>query len=325
LDKYGNMALSGQQKDIFRTAELNGNLSIAELARLSSQRTHSVQYHISMAIERGWLKKHAFLNLSLLGYQQYEIYFSLAPEQKNTRDDLLRYLTNSSRISWLGELGGDFQYGMNICVASIEELLQFLNELSGTFGAIISDKYMAVRLSLHYFGNKYLSSKNGLCKELSYQNSSKTVLTDETDHKILQYLSCHAGDSRRVMAQKLSLPQSTLDYRIRKMEKDGIIQGYYYLFAERLTGTESFLLLLSGRGFDEQVKSKLYQYAKKHPNITVLINCLGSWDHELVVEVENRCEIILVTEEIRDSFGTQLSSIRILPLFRYAKVVEYPM
>ena len=87
---------------------------------------------------------------------------------------------------------------------------------------------------------------------------------------------------------------------------------------------QSFLLLIALRGSTPESREKFYDFCQQHPNIVIMIHALGRWDFELAVDVANARDIIAITQQVREVLASAVDFVRILPLFRYAKVSEYP-
>lgn len=167
--------LSQRECDVIAASELLADAPVGELRRLTGYRDHTIRYFIQRALERKVIARRCFINLNALGYSQFQIYFSLASQQKESRIGVIKELTTSEKVSWLGELGGEFQYGVSICVKSVQEVWDFLDDLSEKFGAIFTEKTVAIRVSLSYFGNKYLSNVKRPVQRMSYAVRRETV------------------------------------------------------------------------------------------------------------------------------------------------------
>ena len=50
---------------------------------------------------------------------------------------------------------------------------------------------------------------------------------DKTDLSIVRFLQNDCQVPLDILAKKLKVPKSTLHYRIKRLEKDGVIDGYY--------------------------------------------------------------------------------------------------
>jgi Lrp/AsnC family transcriptional regulator, leucine-responsive regulatory protein len=318
------MRVTEKDGEILYCAQLQANAPVSKIRKLTGYRDHTIRYAINSAVERGLLRPACFVNLFLLGLTQYEIYFSLSSEKKFSRERLLQALIDCEKVSWVGDLGGEYHYGLNICVRSVKEVADFLEGLSSSLGLIYLEKAFAARLALSFFGNKYLSNKKKSAGELCYKSTYERVDIDETDHRILSALVRTQHDSRRDLAHKLGLPFSTLENRVKKLEKQGVIVGYYYQMDASLLGIQSFMLLLNVKGFNAERKKKFYRFCQVHPNIVILIEAVGSWDFEIVAEVREARQVIQLVQELQDNFAAYLHAVKVLPSFDYPKVREYP-
>jgi DNA-binding Lrp family transcriptional regulator len=318
------MKLSTRERDILCAAQLRPDATMAELRNLTGYREHSIRYVLQKASEQGITERRCFMNLFRLGFTQYEIYFSLASEKKDTRAKVLAALAQSDMVSWAGELGGDYHYGLNVCARHISELSNFLDGLSQQLNLVYLDKAVAARLSLSFFGNKYLSKKIPTGAVLAYQANAGTVAIDEVDHRILSALAKHLPNSRRELSRLLALPFSTLEYRLRKLSEADIIKGFYYNLKPEALGAQTFLLLVTSKGFNQKLKTKFHEFCKNHPQISILIESIGSWDFEIAAEVENPRHALGLTQELHDAFSANIHSVKVLPCFGYTKVCEYP-
>lgn len=318
------MRLSEKEKEILSAAQLQADATTGTIGKLTSSRNHTVRYTLQKALDAGLICRRAFFNLFLLGFTQYEVYFSLSTNRKNLRSSLLQALTEADNVSWVGEFSGEYHYGFNICVRSVAEVAEFLDRLATKLDLSFLEKAFASRLSLTFFGNKYLSKKPSQAPELCYRATNKYVEIDEIDHLVLKTMMDHNSGSRRELARATALPYSTLEYRLKKLEQSKVICGYYLHIKEDLLGVLSFLCLVSVKGFNQTAKKKFFTFCRNHPAITVFIESLGSWDYELAVEVENPRQMLALTQDLQDNFGSQLQSIKVLPSFSYPKVREYP-
>jgi hypothetical protein len=61
-----------------------------------------------------------------------------------------------------------------------------------------------------------------------------------------------------------------------------------------------------------------------HKSISFFVQCLGSWDFELGIEVQSQSEVNDLMYELYGTFGDSITSISIFPVTRYLKVQNYP-
>jgi len=318
------LKLSPKDRDIIYCTQLKADAAMAELRKRTGYRDHRIRYCLQRALQQGLIRRRCFVNLHRLGLNQHQIYFSLSAAKRAARQELVRALIDAERVSWIGRLGGDFQYGMNVCATGIKEVSDFLDDLSSRFKAVFMDKVVAERISFTYFGNKYLSRKKPLREALSYGSGAAAVAIDDLDHRILSAVTAVEYRSVRELSRMLAIPQTTLDYRLKRLESQGVIVGYYYELQAELLGMQAFMLLVSVKGMNSELRGKFNAFCAAHPNIVIVIHSFGSWDFEIGVDVEGSSAIATLSEELHDALGAGLNWIKVLPSFGYPKVQEYP-
>ena len=318
------MKLSRKELEILSVAQLQAEAPATLLRKYCRYQEHSIRYCLQRALERQLIVPRCFINLNRLGYSQYQLYFSLAAEKKQPRHELVQALAACDRVSWLGQLGGDYQYGMNIAARGVREIADLLYTLSSKCGGVLMDKVVAARLSFKYFGNRYLSNIKRPLKFLSYEATSDSVSLDDLDHRILNAVTRSGQGSSRFLARQLGEPQRTVDFRLKRLEKQGVIVAYYYELQSACLGMQSFLLLLCMKSINSAIAAALDKYCEKNSRVVLLIQSLGSWDFEIQVEVENAFEAAKIVEDLHDQFGSAINWIRVLPAFGNIKVLEYP-
>jgi DNA-binding Lrp family transcriptional regulator len=318
------MKLTSIQAQIISALQLRADEPISKLRKKLGLRDHTVRYAIDRAIAQDLIERRYFLNLFRLGYQQHEVFFSLSSEKRHEREQLIKDLVATTCISWIGKLGGDYQYGINICVRHPSELLDLFEKLSARYGKIFLEKSFVQLLSLHYFGNRYISAKPQKSVPLSYKISREAVTIDETDHKILAGLTRGPIESIHHLARSLGIPQSTVDYRIKSLRTSGVIVGSYYSLRTHKIAMLSFLCLICSKGISSSLEDKVLGFCMKNTAVITSIRTLGSWDYQLVINVARTEDVVTIGEDLVEELGTDLHWYKMLPLFAYAKVREYP-
>ena len=318
------MKLSPRDRSVLHHAQLQADQPVSVLRQSMPFQEHSIRYALQQARRNEVIRSRCFMDLCRLGYSQFEIFFSLSGSLGENGPEFIEALRASDRVSFFGELGGDYQYGVNICAKNLREVSDFFDQLSERYGEIFLEKAIAARMALFFFGNKYLANEPRKVEFLHYRVRKETVEIDEIDQSILYALSNTDFPSRRQLARELEMPLSTLEYRIKRLEERKVIVGYYNHFDPSKIGMQSYLLLVCVKGISRALKDSFFEFCKSHPNIVVLIHCLGNWDFEIVVDVADSNGIIAVTHQVREELGVALHFVKVLPFFSYLKVAEYP-
>lgn len=317
------MNLSAADKEILFHAQLRADASAAEIGRHSGHREHTVRYTLDRMKENGVAVPFPFINVYPLGFEQYGIFFSLAAPTSR-REQVLKTLMTSERVAWILELGGDYQYGVAVYARRSSEVAAFLEELSERFGQIFYEKSIATRVSWELFPRRYLTKKRVGRATMRCGDTGTQVAIQELDHRILQGLTIHRFSSYRELARLLEIPHTTLSYRLRTLAEKGVIAGMALGLDVTKLGMQPYRLLLYVTKLGTGIRRELRRYCAEQQNVFALIECLGSWDFELKVEVDSPADLISVTNSLYDRFGNDLHTIKVLSVLRTRKLAFYP-
>jgi len=318
------MKLSSKEREIIVAAQFLADVSIREIQKITGFQEHTIRYTLDKALSSGLIQKRCFLNLDLLGYSQFQVYFTPISEKKNYRAELLSELGKNDKVSWAGELGGEFHFGLNLCVRDVVEVADFLEQIATKTKIRFLDKLIAARIKLSHFGYGFLSPETVPGKPLQYQATNKRIEIDKTDHLILQELVRPNFLSKREISRTINLPFSTLEYRLKKLETQGVIQGYYYMLNAEALGYQSFMVQLRIKDASQAKKKSLYNFCKEHPAAVVYIESIGAWDIEIYFNVMEARDIVLITQQLHERFTSMIQSLKVIPVLSYHKLQEYP-
>lgn len=318
------MKLSKIEKEILCGLELSGDMSTEEIASMIGYSARSVRYYTRRLEDKGLLEKPAFfLDVHPLGLSNANIYFS-AMGSSDFRKRLVATCNASKQVSWLAELGGDFHYGLSLTIRKPGDVAKNLVDLSKTLPNLFHEKSHIFHVSLSVFPKKYLRTKPARFEALTYGHSKVSTNVDELDKRILFELSARSLESTRTLGKRVGCSHVTIDSRIKRLRKGGIIKGVRRKINVELLGYQRYKILVYTRGVHPELTLKLQNFASKHPHVVNFIECLGSWDYELGVEVLKASDLNLVTYQLYDTFGDFLLTLKILPVLKVIKVCPYP-
>ncbi|HJW09357.1 MAG TPA: Lrp/AsnC family transcriptional regulator [Holophagaceae bacterium] len=120
-------------------------------------------------------------------------------------------------------------------------------------------------------------------------------LLDELDRRILAELKADARLSQVALAARVGRSRSAVQERIRRLERDGVIQGYTLRLAlERAPGIRAYLLLKGSGPSHERALKTLEGF----PEVRVADSVSGDIDLVLQLEAERLEDINRLRDEI---------------------------
>jgi len=319
------MKVSDKELAVISAAEFKAQDPVVNYRKLTGLREHTIRYALKSLSDRKVIQAVPFINLHRLGYTVYTVMFSAAADRRASKETLLESLLAAPYVLWVGEFGGEYQYGIGFCCKHFSELVGYLRELSKKHQQIFFDKAISVQISSTIFPRRYLWKKDLKIAPLTASFSREGIFTaDSLDNKILSGLSSYASLSHRQLAMKLKIPLSTLELRLAKLYQAGVILAdLYYVDAEAL-GRESYKLLIYTKGLELNFTAQLYKFCMSHPEVVSMIDGLGVWGYEIGVEVSRGEQVTGIIQDLYDSFPNLINTIRPLKKFQYPKVRFFP-
>jgi len=318
------MKLSPKETLTLAAAELQPHAPTASLCKETGLREHTIRYSLRRLQERGVCTPIPFMNLHRLGYNIFNVFFSISAQKRSQKESFLRSLGSAPDIVWIGEFGGEFQYGIAVVTKQLITVVDLFNRLAEKYEDIFFEKAISYQTSATIFRRQYLSTKKFKVKPLSTRYSHELAEIDELDDRLLRRMADIGEVSNRKLAQLLGIPTSTIDLRMRRLAEKGIISGHMLAVDCTKYEMQAFKLLLYVKGLNTGLSKALHEFSEKHPNITYLIECLGTWDFEIGAEVSSTEEVTLIIQELYDHFGSSLNTIKLLSRFKDIKYRWYP-
>lgn len=142
------------------------------------------------------------------------------------------------------------------------------------------------------------------------------VNLDAKDRKILAELDMGARQPLSSIAKKAGLSREVVNYRIRQLEKSGVIQGYYTVLDTAKLGLIYCRMLFKYRKMPAEKQEELFAFCANHRSISWIIIGEGKWDIVLVVLADSLSEIELAYGELNNRFGQHFQNQQVSIAFR---------
>ena len=313
------------EKKILTHIEFKPYLTAAQLSKLVKSKTTKISYTIRRLEERGIIWKRAFIDPMRLGLQDIGLFFNISGASPKIRKAIEQRFLESPEVGWLGILAGEFQYGAIYLCRHLAELGNFLKGLSTDFGVSLGDRVITPRITYSRYSRRYLVGSLGKPKKLGYKYETPAVILDELDTKILRQLDSSNFESFRKIAQILSVPQTTLDRRVKNLVQSGVIRGFMYeIDISKLSITMSRILIQT-RGARTEIDRVFQLFCERCSNITYVVEAMGTWDIEVGFETFSSEEDVAVLNLFYEICGPVVGSSRVMRELKDLKFSYMPL
>lgn len=319
------MRLSDAQLQVLVSMRLNARAPVPAVAKQLRLKQSTVRSALNYLESRSIVEPFALINLSPLGFTEYDITCRLAFTSDAEREKFYRYLSSCKQVIQILKLGGSFQCTFTICAKSPIEVDSLLQTIGSTFGPVCINEAVCVCLRYRIFSPQYLSPKAKLVRSsVTVSTNPYDTAIDETDRLILTSLAHDPKASLREIEMATKIPLATLSRRIRELERRGVFQGYIWQIRPEPFSHSCFRVYISLRGLSAKLKSRLDEFAQEHLNITYLIEWLGSWQYCLGLIVEDSSQATQIVNQVGDILGSAIDQIILVPVIEDIKMKFFP-
>ena len=134
---------------------------------------------------------------------------------------------------------------------------------------------------------------------------------DSKDFKIMYELFLNSNQSISSISKKTKINKSVIKYRIKKLEKKGIIQGYNIILNLQKIQYRLYRLFISLQYTSPGKEKEIISFFKEKKNTWEIETSNGKYDIILTILIRNHEELFLYYKEIMDKFSSHFKIIAI--------------
>ena len=313
------MALDKKDKELLTLLYLNSRESFTQLGKKLKLSSSAVERRMRQLKDAGIISLlFADVNLAKLGFKAYRIYLKFDVFDANTERQVLALFETYSQTLWGVVCEGEYDVLWRIVARDELEVEDAINTMTEKFGKSIVEKTVITTTYQTYLSwNRALGG--GRHPEFPLERVTQREKLDNIDMKILSLLYNNARATTVDIANIVGLTPDAVSYRIKKLTKEAFILGYTAWFDAKKLGFEYYKILINFRAMTHNKETKFLDFCLEHDNVIFLNKCIGSWDIEVDILVENTLELHKFITEIKTKFG------HIIGNHKYVSAIEERM
>ncbi len=322
------MVLSDTQRKILLAVVMQATASESEIARLLGVREHIVRRSIRMFLDSGvFIQRSAFVNPYALGLTHQSTLLSLPLESQKHYTKFRDILATAEESVAVIEHGGPCQLELRTYTRDSYHLQALFESLTKKFSHPFHIHESITILEQEYSGIPVPSLTPKTQPLLGYAPlppNSKAVRLEKRDHEILSVLCNSKYLNWNQVARELSMPTSTLTYRVGNLERSGVIQGHYYVVDVKVFNDLPLLIQVSSKALKEEERLALKKFCRLHPKVAWMSILFGSQSAEMLVRVQNHDEARAILSDLATHFVGIITSARLTAPLKFFKWSDYP-
>ncbi|MFH1456462.1 MAG: winged helix-turn-helix transcriptional regulator [archaeon] len=295
--------LDKRDKKILYHLSNNSRQGFSKIAKKVNLSKNAVNYRVERLQKQGIIKKFLpNINMGVLGVTTYDLLIKLKSKPEEEQK-ILNYLKNHDNTVWMVKLSGEWDILLEVVVKDLDDFSQTLSQIFEKLGNKI-DKY-ETHIDMETYKVIPLIEDFFEELELPKQKTKRQegyLKLDEKDKKILYELSQDGLIQQYKIAEKINTSPDSVAYRMKRLEKQGIIITHVPSIDMKTLGYSDYLLILDLRNPKKEEITKLKQYIINNKNITYAFRGATRFEVILFITVKDTKNFDLMLKEIKNKF-----------------------
>lgn len=308
-------------KKILHELDFNSRQPISIIAKKLKLSRDVVTYRINRFFkDKLLLKPYTIIDISKLGYSANKSFIRFQNITEAKEKEFLNYIKNNKNVVYSASYDGKFDVVVSIWSKNVEQLASYIKELEKKFGSFIAERQLATIIKGEYCVRDYLiDSKTYTKRQYFFGSVPHQEKIDEIDKKILLQLGISSRISSVEIASTLNISADAVSKRIKKLEKQGIIQNYNIVPNELIYPYIHHKILISLHNLTEQKEKQLEDYCRQNKNIWYFCKALGQHNFEIDIDTETRQQFRHFLRQFKLQFSRIIKDYTVLTVYRTNK------
>lgn len=300
------MKLDLKDKKILTILEMDARISLTQLAKQVKLSKQVVKYRMEKLEKENIIQQYyAIIDMAKLGYTLYVIYFKLQHLTNKQENEWIRKINQHLNVLAVGRNATHMDLTIPIRAKNNEELSKILDDITESKKENIQKTIITSELESTYFNLKLLHNKN--TKEVHIKES-KLEKIDTTDNRILEILSQNSRTTLVDIAQQVNLSANGVKFRMKNLEKKGIIAAYKTKVNYEKLGYLHFRVFLHLKQIDNKLYNSFKTFLKAKGSVESVNRYLGYCEFDFRCWTKGILELYKLISELKDKYPQQILS-----------------
>lgn len=320
------MELDIKDRKILFALDENAFQSLAQLAKTTSLSKQVIRYRMLELQQKGILRRCCVIvNTAKIGLSFFKFYLKYKGVDKALEKEMIEFFDSNNNVGLVDTCDGRYDMYVGIWAKDTHELYQTYKSLFKDYGKFFEDITVSIVETAFNSKRGYLIGKYTSSEVPLFGGERLTIEIDELDKKILGLLSQDARMKLVDLAKALKITPNAVSYRIKQLKAKGIIQGARIVLDRNKFGYLTYKVLVKIDSFHELEVRRFIRFLTQHPNIIDIDLCMGEWNIEIDVEIENYQAFHELMIQLRTEFGKLIKNYESLLVFAEHTYSYYPM
>ncbi len=314
------MKLDLIDKKILYELEQNCRRSLNEIAKIVRVSKQTLHYRIERLVREGAITQFiAILNVAKLGLVNHEVWIQLSELSEEKKKEFIDYLIAHKDTRWIASCGGKIDLAIAIAAGNIVQFNSVFQEILTTFPNYVKNYFVNVSPEYFTYPRTHLIGEKEN-REVSHLGGEPLrAQLDETEIKILEILSKDARAHLIEIAKQANITENTTRTKIKRLEKDRIIQTYAAIIQPSALGLIHFEILATTQNVTKEKEKELETYCLLNPYVTYYLCLVGKFDIDIALDATSNEHFQKTIVEFRSRFADIIKEFEFVYILKHHK------
>lgn len=321
------MKLDLYDKKLLYHLDINSRYSLGQLSKKIRLSKNAVHHRIKNLKEKGIIRQfYTIINTKKLGYSYFKVYFKLQNTTEESEKKIINHFTKKFPSLWVNTWDGRYDLMVGILAKSIDEFYMILNDSVNKFRSYFQSYDIFIVIYAPHFKKDYLLEEKQKEKKIEeFGGIPRIVKIDEIDEKILKIISKNSRIQIVELASKINSTIDIVRYRLKKLQENGVIQGFRILIDYSKLDYQLYKVLITTQNLNETIEKQIVEYCTSQKNIVdIIIRGIGSWNIELQIDAKNNQEFHKIFQDFKNKFNKVIRDHETLLMINEYKLDYFP-
>lgn len=295
--------IDSKDREILYHLDLDSRQSFAKIGSKVNLSKTVVAYRVNKLIENGIINTFfTVIDAFKLGYISFRIYLVYQYMTKEKEKEIIQYFISQKLNWWTISAEGRFDLAVIMWVKNINDFYSFWEETLKRYRDYFMEQQFSVYIQIHTYRHSYLLNdiKKSDRTRFEITGGGPQVVIDDFDFKLLRLIAPNARIPIKEIARQLNTTVAVVNYRIKKLMRQDVIQGFRCDMNLGKLGYQFFKADIDLRDYKQ--RGKIINYAKSNPHLVRIDRSVGISDLELEYHVINLEEFHDIMKDLVSKF-----------------------
>ena len=239
---------------------------------------------------------------------------------QNTTTEIKREIINyftANKSTWVVcSIAGAFDFDVIFWVKSLDKFYSFWEKTLNRYGKYFKNPTFQFQIQATSFRPSYLINKNKKPENEKFEVSGREsmISIDELDYQLLHIIGSKARLPFIEIMKKLDVSSNTVKYRLKKLMKLNIVQGFRKNIDITKLGYRTIKADLYLNNYGDRMK--ISNYLKSNPYIVCIMTSFGYSHLEIELNIEDMNHFYHIMQNLMDKFPGSINN------YKYFNILE---